>query len=342
MTTMKAIGLTKYLPITDDNALMDLELPRPKPQGRDLLVSVRAISVNPVDTKVRAPKEGLEDPPRILGWDAAGVVEAVGPDASLFTPGDEVYYAGSITRPGTNSEFHVVDERIVGKKPESLGFAEAAALPLTSITAWEALFDRMGVSRDGASEGQSLLVIGGAGGVGSIAIQIAKKVAQLEVITTASRDESRDWCLDLGADHVVNHREDIAAQLEAIGHGQVDYVLCLNNTDSHWNTMAQVVAPQGHICSIVETSAPVDLRLLMQKAATFSWELMFTRPMFETPDMIEQHHLLNEVARLVDAGEVRTTTGEVVGAIHAENLRKAHAQIESGRAIGKLVLEGWS
>ena len=338
---MKAVGLTKYLPIEDSDSLIDIELPKPAPEGHDLLVSVRAISVNPVDTKIRAPKEGVEDPPKVLGWDGAGLVEAVGPDVTLFAPGDEVFYAGSITRPGTNSEFHLVDERIVGNKPKTLSFAEAAALPLTSITAWEALFDRMGVSRDGASAGKSLLVIGGAGGVGSIAIQIAKQVAGLDVIATASRDESRDWCLQLGADHVVNHRKDIPAQLEEIGHGQVDYVICLNRTDSHWNTMTKVVAPQGHICSIVETSALVDIRPLMGKSATFSWELMFTRPMFGTPDMIEQHRLLNEVANLVDSGKLRTTTGEVVGSIDAANLRKAHAQIESGRAIGKLVLEGW-
>lgn len=339
---MKAIGLTKYLPIADPASLVDVELPRPEAEGHDLLVSVRAISVNPVDTKVRAPKDGVEDPPRVLGWDAAGVVEAVGPVVTLFAPGDEVFYAGSITRPGTNSELHLVDERIVGNKPKSLGFAEAAALPLTSITAWEALFDRMGISREGASAGRSVLVIGGAGGVGSIAIQLAKRVAGLEIIATASRDESRNWCLELGADHVVNHRGGIAAQLEAIGFAGVDYVLCLNDTDGHWKTMTRVVAPQGHICSIVETSAPVDLGLLKEKSAAFSWELMFTRSMFGTPDMIEQHRLLDEVSRLVDSGELRSTTGQVVGRIDAANLRKAHAQIETGRAIGKLVLEGWS
>ncbi len=339
---MKAIGLTKYLPISDSTSLLDVELPKPEPEGHDLLVSVKAISVNPVDTKIRAPKEGAEDPPKVLGWDSAGLVEAVGPDVTLFAPGDEVFYAGSITRPGTNSEFHLVDERIVGNKPKTLTFADAAALPLTSITAWEALFDRMGISRDGASAGKSLLVIGGAGGVGSIAIQIAKQVAGLDVIATASRDESRDWCLELGADQVVNHREDIPAQLEAIGFGQVDYVLCLNDTDGHWKTMTEVVAPQGHLCSIVETSAPVDIRPLMGKSATFAWELMFTRPMFGTPDMIEQHRLLNAVASLVDSGKLRTTTGQVVSPIDAANLRQAHAQIESGRTIGKLVLEGWS
>jgi NADPH2:quinone reductase len=339
---MKAIGLTQYLPIADEASLVDIELPKPEPQGRDLLVSVKAISVNPVDSKVRAPKEGVEDPPRVLGWDAAGVVESIGRDVTLFAPEDEVFYAGSITRPGANSEYHLVDERIVGNKPKTLSFAEAAALPLTSITAWEALFDRLGVSHNGASAGKSLLVIGGAGGVGSIAIQIAKQVAGLEVIATASRKESRDWCLGLGADHVVNHHEDIPSQLEAIGYRHADYVLCLNDTDGHWDTMTEVVAPQGHICSIVETSAPVDIRPLMAKSATFSWELMFTRPMFGTSDMIEQHRLLNEVASLVDSAKIRSTTGQIVGPIDAATLRQAHAQIESGRTIGKLVLEGWS
>ncbi|MGE3855014.1 MAG: zinc-binding alcohol dehydrogenase family protein, partial [Planctomycetota bacterium] len=234
---MKAVGLRQYLPITDAASLVDVELPTPQASGHDLLVSVRAISVNPVDTKVRAPKDGIEDPPRILGWDAAGVVEAVGPDVTLFAPGDAVFYAGSITRPGANSEFHLVDERIVGRKPESLGFAEAAALPLTSITAWEALFNRMGVLPDGPSAGKLLLVIGGAGGVGSIAIQIAKQVARLTVVATASRDESRAWCLELGADHVINHREDMPARLKELGIAHADYVLCLNNTDAHWKSM---------------------------------------------------------------------------------------------------------
>lgn len=338
---MKAIGLRKYLPIHDEESLIDLEIDTPVPEGRDLLVRVRAIAVNPVDAKVRAPREGEEDPPRILGWDAAGVVEGVGPGVTLFAPGDEVFYAGSITRSGTNSEFHLVDERIVGRKPSSRTFAEAAALPLTSITAWEALFDRMGVSTSGADAGKTLLVLGGAGGVGSIAIQLAKQVAGLMVVATASRQESKDWCIDLGADHVVNHREDIPSQMAALGLEAVEFVLCLNSTNQHWEAMAAVVAPQGQICSIVETEEPVDISLLMGKSASFSWELMFTRPMFETPDMAEQHALLNEVSRLIDADVIRTTLGEVIRPISAANLRQAHAQIESGRTVGKIVLEGW-
>ncbi|MFG0320249.1 MAG: zinc-binding alcohol dehydrogenase family protein [Planctomycetota bacterium JB042] len=339
---MRAIGLRRYLPVADESSLLDLDLPKPRAEGHDLLVAVRAVSVNPVDTKVRAPKEGTEDPPRILGWDAAGVVEAVGPDVTLFRPGDEVFYAGSITRPGANSEFHLVDERIVGRKPKSASFAEAAALPLTGITAWEALFDRMAIPRDGGAEGSSLLVLGGAGGVGSIAIQIAKRIAKMRVIATASREESRRWCLELGADHVVDHHGDVPAQLAAIGLAEVDRVFCLHDTDGHWETMTAVVAPQGHVCSIVETTGPVDLGALKAKSATFSWEFMFTRSMFGTDDMIEQHHLLEEISALVDAGRLRTTSAEVLGPIDAANLREAHARIETGRTIGKLVLEGWS
>ncbi|MEJ2483064.1 MAG: zinc-binding alcohol dehydrogenase family protein [Gemmatimonadota bacterium] len=338
---MKAVGIREYLPISDEASLLDLEVPKPEAGGRDLLIAVKAIAVNPVDTKVRAPKSKVEDPPRILGWDAAGVVEAVGPEVTLFSPGDEVFYAGSITRPGSNSEFHLVDERIVGRKPSSRTFPEAAALPLTSITAWEALFDRFDVSMDGKDARKKLLILGGAGGVGSIAIQLAKQVAGLDVIATASRDESRAWCLDLGAHHVVNHREDIPEQLRALGIEAVEYVLCLNSTDQHWPAMAEVVAPQGHICSIVETAAPVDLGVLMAKSVSFSWELMFTRPMFETPDMIEQHRLLNEVSTLVDSGRIRTTVTNVLSPISAANLRTAHARIEEGRTVGKIVLEGW-
>ncbi len=339
---MKAIGIKKYLPISDESSLLDLVIPKPEVEGRDLLIAVKAIAVNPVDTKIRASKTQVEDPPRILGWDAAGVVEGVGPDVTLFAPGDEVFYAGSITRPGSNSEFHLVDERIVGHKPASRTFAEAAALPLTSITAWEALFERLGVSAERGDAGKRLLILGGAGGVGSIAIQLAKQVAGLEVIVTASREESKAWCLDLGADHVVNHRKDIPEQIRALGIDAVEYVLCLNSTDQHWAGMADIVAPQGHICSIVETASPVELGLLMSKSASFSWELMFTRPMFETSDMIEQHRLLNEVATLVDAEKVRTTVGEVLSPISAKNLRTAHAQIEGGHTVGKIVLEGWA
>lgn len=338
---MKAVGLTRYLPIDDPESLVDIELPTPTPAGRDILVKVEAISVNPVDTKVRAPKAKVEATPRVLGWDAAGTVAAVGPDATLFRVGDPVYYAGSITRAGANSEFHLVDERIVGHMPASLDFVSAAALPLTTITAWEALFDRLGVAPDGSDEGKSVLVVGGAGGVGSIAIQLARRVARLTVVATASRPASADWCRQLGAQHVIDHYQDIPAQLLAAGMPQVDFVLCLNDTDEHFPALAQAVAPQGKICSIVENARPLDVGLLKNKSATFVWEFMFTRAMYETPDMIAQHKLLTEVARLVDAGTLRTTLGEVIGPINAVNLRRAHAQLEGGRTIGKLVLSGF-
>lgn len=340
---MKAVGLHRYLPISDPDALNDLELTPPTPTGHDLLVRVEAVSVNPVDTKVRAPKktDKTESNAKVLGWDAAGTVEAVGPDVTLFKTGDPVFYAGSITRPGANAQLHLVDERIVGRKPETLGFADAAALPLTAITAWEGLFDRLRIDPDGGHAGRRILIIGGAGGVGSIAIQLAKRVARLEVIATASRPESDAHCRALGADHVVNHREPLAPQLKQLGFEHVPYVFCLNDTDGHWSAMTEIVAPQGTICSIVETSVPVNLDPLKAKSAGFVFEFMFTRSMFGTDDMIEQHRLLNRVADLIDAGTVKTTLGENLGRINAANLRAAHAKLETGRTIGKVVLEGW-
>ncbi|GIO84870.1 NADPH:quinone reductase [Paenibacillus faecis] len=339
--TMKAVGLYKYLPIEDPESLLDVEVEKPVPAGRDLLVKVRAISVNPVDYKVRSPKNREESEPKILGWDVAGVVEQVGPEVTLFRPGDEVFYAGSITRPGGNSEFHLVDERIVGMKPSKLDFAQAAALPLTSITAWESLYDRLGISRNkDDNEGKTILIIGAAGGVGSIATQLAK-YSGLTVIGTASRPESADWVTGLGADHVINHFEAFLPQLKAAGWEQVDYILCLNSTEKHWSNMAEAIAPQGKICSIVETDELLNLTLLKNKSVTFVWELMFTRSTYQTPDMIEQHNLLNELARLVDDGVLRTTTNETLKPINAANLRKAHAMLETGRTVGKVVLEGF-
>jgi zinc-binding alcohol dehydrogenase family protein len=335
---MKAVGLYRYLPIDHAEALVDVDIPKPEATGRDLLVKVEAISVNPVDTKVRAPKDNVEKEPRILGWDAAGTVVAVGPEVTLFKVGDPVFYAGSITRPGANSEFHLVDERIVGHKPASLDFTHAAALPLTAITAWEALFDRLGVSPQGAHEGRTVLIFGGAGGVGSIGIQLAKQLSKLKVIATASRPESAKWATDLGADHIVDHFGDVPAQLNQLGIDQVDYVLMFNDTDKNFPAAAQVLKPQGGICTIVENSKPVPVELLKAKSAAFHWEFMFTRSMFGTPDMIEQHKLLTEVARLVDSGALRTTVGEDLGKINAVNLRRAHQLLEAGRAIGKLVL----
>ncbi len=339
---MKAVGLTRYLPISDPQSLVDIEIDTPVATGRDLLVKVEAIAVNPVDTKVRAPKDKIEETPRVLGWDAAGTVVATGPDVTLFKVGDPVFYAGSIARSGANSEYHLVDERIAGHKPASLDFAQAAALPLTSITAWEALFDRLGVSPKGEHAGRSVLIVGGAGGVGSIGIQLAKVLAGLTVIATAARPESVAWCRRLGADHTVDHRGDIPAQLRTLGFDTVDYILCFNDIDRHFPAMAEVIAPQGKICAIVENARPLAMGgVLKNKSATFVWEFMFTRAMFQTPDMVAQHRLLNEVARLVDAGRLQTTLGQNLGVVNAANLRQAHALLEGGQTIGKLVLQGF-
>lgn len=339
MKSMKAIGLRRYLPISDPESLLDLEIARPVPTAHDLLVNVKAISVNPVDVKVRAPKAQVEDPARILGWDVAGVVVAVGAECTLFKPGDEVYYAGDITRPGCDSEYHLVDERIVGRKPKQLNFAEAAALPLTTLTAWEALFDRLGISHQAEqNKGKSILIINAAGGVGSIATQLAH-LAGLTVIGTASRPESIQWSKEHGADYVISHRQPLVPQVKQLGFTTVDYILCLHDTLMHWNDMVQAVAPEGKICSIVEAEQPVNLTALQAKSATFAWELMYTRSMYQTPDMIEQHRLLDRVADLIDAGKLRTTLTKRLSPINAVNLRQAHALIEQGNMVGKLVLE---
>ncbi|MDG1702305.1 MAG: zinc-binding alcohol dehydrogenase family protein [Opitutae bacterium] len=338
---MKAIGLFKYLPIEDEQSFVDVTLDQPVPKGRDLLVKVHAISVNPVDTKVRAPNNEVETEPRILGWDAAGEVTAIGNEVEHYAIGDRVFYAGDLTRSGSNAEYQLVDEQIVGHMPKTIGYAEAAALPLTSITAWEALFERLQISKTGADEGKSILIISGAGGVGSIAIQLAKKVAKLHVIATASRPASINWAKARGADKIINHRNSLDDELKKIGISQVDYILCLNSTEKHWAAMANAIVPQGRIASIVETE-PVDLSLLQSKSATFVWELMFTRSMYQTPDMIEQQHLLNEIAMLVDRGEIISTMNEVIRPISASNLRIAHRLIEQGDMIGKVVLADWA
>ncbi|HEV2695197.1 MAG TPA: zinc-binding alcohol dehydrogenase family protein [Verrucomicrobiae bacterium] len=337
---MKAVALTHYLPINDPKSLTDVELPQPKPTGSDVLVRIEAISVNPVDAKIRAPKSKVESAPRVLGWDAAGIVEAVGPDVEGFKEGDEVYYAGDVNRPGCNSEFQLVDERLISFKPLSLSFAEAAALPLTTITSWEALFEKLNIDLHGDNAGKTLLIIGGAGGVGSITIQLAK-LAGLTVIATASRPETVEWVAKLGADHVIDHTKPLPAQLAAIGHKEVDYIANFANTDKYWATMAEVIRPLGKIVSIVENTAPVDLNLLKSKSASFSWEFMFAKALHQT-EMASQGELLEEVADLIDSKKLRTTLTETLTPINAENLRKAHAQLESGRTIGKLVLEKWS
>ncbi|ADV67891.1 zinc-binding alcohol dehydrogenase family protein [Deinococcus maricopensis] len=338
---MNAVGFTHHLPISDPSSLQDVQLPDPVPTGRDLLVRVHATALNPVDTKVRAPKPGnLEHhPPKVIGWDASGVVEAVGPDVTLFQVGDEVYYAGDLNRPGSNAELQLVDERIVGRKPTTLTHAQAAALPLTAITAWEGLYDRLHLRPDGQDAGKTLLVIGGAGGVPSVAIQLARH-AGLTVIATASRPESAAWVRDLGAHHVIDHTGDIPAQLRDLGIDSVHHVYCTYGTEQHWNAMVQVLRPGGSIVAI-DTATDVNLNALKAKSLTFAWELMFTRPALQTDDMIEQHHLLNRVADLVDAGHVRTTLRETLRPINAANLRAAHERLETRGVIGKIVLEGW-
>ncbi|MFN2643367.1 MAG: zinc-binding alcohol dehydrogenase family protein [Burkholderiales bacterium] len=332
---MKAVAHTSR----EIASLVDIELPSPTPGPRDLLVKVEAVSVNPVDTKRRADPGKTDNAPRVLGWDAAGSVASVGAEVTLFKPGDEVFYAGDVTRAGSNSEFHLVDERIVGRKPKNLDFAQAAAVPLTAITAWEAFFDRMKIPRGVPA---SLLIINGAGGVGSIGIQIAK-IAGLKVIATASRPQSIAWVSELGADHVLDHHRPLRTQLEALGMKQVDYVANFSGElDSHWAAMADVVAPQGAVLAIVANREPLAMDVVRSKSVSVCWELMFTRPRFQTPDMIEQHKLLNQVSDWLDAGQLTTTRRETLKPISAANLRRAHEKLESGRMIGKLVLTGWA
>ncbi len=335
---MKVITFTQNgLPIEDPESLQDAQAARPAPGPNDLLVEVRAVSVNPVDTKVRAGTFAKE--PKILGWDAAGIVREVGSAVSLFRPGDEVFYAGSIARDGSYSEFQRVDQRIVGRKPHTLSGAQAAALPLTSITAWELLFDRLGVA-EGAGEGDSLLIVGAAGGVGSMLVQLARKLTKLTVIGTASRPETADWVSDLGAHFVVDHTQPLLAQLQELGVGEVSHVASLNGTEQHFLQLVEVLRPQGRL-GVIDDPQSLDVMPLKRKSLSLHWELMFTRSLYETPDMIAQHVLLNRIASLIDEGVLRTTLGEHFGPINAANMRRAHALVESGKAKGKIVLEGF-
>jgi len=337
---MKAVGYKKSLPIDAADALIDFETAKPEPKGRDIRVAVKAISANPVDYKVRKRAEPPAGETKILGFDAAGVVDAVGPDVSLFKPGDEVWYAGSIQRQGTNSEFHLVDERIVGHKPKTLPFAQSAALPLTSITAWELLFDRLGVAPGKSVDPRTLLIIGGAGGVGSILIQLARRLTGLTVVATASRTESSKWCLDLGAHHVIDHSKPMKDQIAALKIPPVALIAALTNTEQHFAALTDIVAPQGKI-GLIDDPASLNVNLLKGKAVSLHWESMFTRSSFQTDDMIAQHKLLDDVASLIDNGVLRTTLDKVLGRINAANLKQAHALLEGGRSTGKLVLEGW-
>jgi zinc-binding alcohol dehydrogenase family protein len=338
---MLAVGYAASLPITEERSLFEFEAPVPEVSGRDLLVRVKAVSVNPVDVKVRMRKQGTPAQPVILGWDAAGIVEAIGPDCRLFRAGDPVYYAGNINRPGSNAAFQLVDERIVGRKPKSVGFAQAAALPLTTITAWELLFDRIGVMRGEGGEQRSLLVVGGAGGVGSIAIQLARKLTSLTVIATVSRPQTRDWVRGLGAQHVIDHSQPFAPQLQAAGFAGVDIVLALAGTQRNAAQIVEVIAPQGRLGLIegMDALRTFDTTALWSKCVSIHPELMFTRSSFATADMIEQHRLLDEAADLVDGGQLRTTMTANFGHLGAPSLRRAHAQLESGTTIGKVVLE---
>jgi NADPH:quinone reductase len=336
---MKAVAFTNYLPITNPKSFLDVDLATPTPTGQDLLVAIHAVAVNPVDTKVRAPKDKVETTPRVIGWDASGIVEAVGPEVTLFKVGDPVYYAGDLSRSGSYAQYQLVDERIVGHKPDSLSHAEAAALPLTTITAYEAFFDRLKIDRDGANAGESILIIGASGGVGSIGIQLAKR-AGLKVIATASRAETIAWVKELGADYVVNHREPLIEQVHAAGFKHVDHIAIFNDM-RHWEAAVELIRPQGGIVSIDDTILPMPMASMKTKAASLHWEFMFARSMFQTPDMIEQHNLLSFVAKEIDAGHILTTVSEVLRPINAANMRQAHALIESGKALGKTVLEGF-
>lgn len=339
---MKAVALTRYLPIDDPQSLVDVDLPKPaSPSGHDLLVRIEAVSVNPVDTKVRSPKPQTEAQPKVLGYDAAGVVETVGENVTRFKPGDAVYYAGDITRPGSDAEFQLVDERLAGAKPASLDFAQAAALPLTAITAWELLFQRMPFDADNGGQGKSLLVIAGAGGVGSIAIQLARR-AGFTAIATASRPETADWCKSMGAHHVIDHRQPLAPQLAALGFAQVDAAINLADTDRYWEALGELLAPQGHVGLIVEPGGALKIGdPYKAKCIGIHWEMMFARPRFKTADMGEQGRILDRVAALIDAGELKGTHTATLGKIDAANLREAHRRLESGSTIGKLVLAGW-
>lgn len=337
---MKAVGYRRSLPITDTHALEDIELPMPQAAGHDLLIKVQAISVNPVDTKVRmraAPESGH----KVLGWDAVGEVVAVGESVQHFKVGDQVWYAGDLTRQGTNAEYQLVDERIVGRKPASITAAEAAAMPLTTITAWELLFDRLGFDLNSDASGKTLLIVGAAGGVGSIITQLAKQVPGLTVVGTASRPDSQAWVKRLGADRVIDHRQPLSEALAAAGVETVTHVASLTHTDSHFAEIVKVLAPQGRLALIDDPAQPLDIMQLKMKSISLHWEFMYTRSMFQTDDMIKQQRLLNHVADWIDQGIVQTTLGEHFGRINADNLKRAHQFIETNQAIGKIVLEGF-
>src|ERR1700709_1392804 len=337
---MKPVGYKKSLPVEDADSLIDFETAKPEPVGRDLRVLVKAVSANPVDYKVRKRATPPEGDTKILGYDAAGMVDAGGPDVTLFKAGEEVFYAGSIQRQGTNSEFHLVDERIVGRKPKTLSFAQAAALPLTSITAWELLFDRLRAAPGKSVDPRTLLIVGGAGGVGSILIQLARRLTGLTIVATASRPDTQKWCLDLGAHAVIDHATPMKEQIEKLKFPPVGLIASLTSTEQHYKALADIIAPQGKY-GLIDDPAEFNVSVFKGKAVSVHWESMFTRSSFQTPDMIGQHNLLNEVADLIDKGVLRTTLDQTFGTINAANLKRAHALLESGKSRGKIVLEGW-
>lgn len=334
---MKAIGYQKNLPVDNTDALADIELSEPVAQGHDILVEVKAVSVNPVDYKIRQNMPAEPEQWKVLGWDATGIVKAVGEKVSLFQPGDKVWYAGDVTRSGSNAEFQLVDERIVGHMPKSLSFSDAAALPLTSITAWELLFDRIEVEK---ASNKRILVVGAAGGVGSIMVQLIQQLTDLTLVATASRPETVQWLKDLGVEHIVNHRKPLSEEFESQNLEHVDYVISLNQTDKHLAEIEKIIKPQGKL-ALIDDPAALDILPFKTKSVSVHWELMFTRSIFQTSDMQKQHDLLNEMANLIDKGVVKTTIGEHLGLINAENLRSAHKQLESGTTKGKIVLEGF-
>lgn len=337
---MRAVGYEHAGPIDREEALIDLDLPDPTADGRDLLVEVKAVSVNPVDVLIRARTEPPSERFRVLGWDATGIVRAVGPDATLFRPGDEVAYSGTITRPGTNQEFHLIDERLVGRKPRSLGWAEAAALPLTGVTAWEVLFDRLDVARPVAGCKPSILIIGGAGGVGSMAVQLARQLTEMTVIATASRPETRAWVEALGAHHVIDHSQPLKPQLNGLGLGEPGFVFSTTHTDRHVLAIADLIAPEGRF-ALIDNPVTLDVVPFKQKSVSIHWELMYTRSLFDTLDMGQQGRILNRLADLADQGLIQTTLTKRLSPINAANLKRAHAMVESASTRGKIVLEGW-
>ncbi|AVF35944.1 zinc-binding alcohol dehydrogenase family protein [Rahnella sikkimica] len=330
--SVKAIAVNPQEP----SRFIAIELPQPVPGENDLLVEVKAVSINPVDTKVHkgVQKSGL-DTPKILGWDASGIVKAVGSAVKNFKAGDEVWYAGDITRSGSNASEQLIDSRIVSLKPKSLNWAQAAAMPLTALTAWEALFEHLKIQD--ASGDKTLLIIGGAGGVGSLAIPFASLQSKVKVIATASRPESAQWCLDRGADLTVSYK-DLKGELAKYDIKQVDFILCLNDTDGHWDAITDLIAPMGHICTIVENEHPLDMNKLKLKSAALHWELMYTRSMFNTPDIAQQGEILKQVAARVDEGKVTTTLSETLHGLTVESIEAAHAKVLDGHMQGKVVV----